>query len=440
MFGFGQTGAAVSRQYAFQACSICGAPIRISLFLVMTFLLQLAGAVNGGFHGWRLLMICGQQGLLILTVLCHEFGHGTAARAVGGGIDHILLWPFGGICFTSRPLHVTDPQTITRHNLLITAAGPATHFLMVPIWALLLGAYSTGVGDGCHGPQGQECTSCAGADCVWEFLTPMADGPYVYEGQGVPFMGEAAALFWQLLGFAIKINVMLFLFNVFFPMYPADGSKLLTAGLMQCGMSAHNAATVLIYCTAVCAGLLLFHAMSMLHHHNMRHLKSLQGGMNDGGMASMSVAIVGFMGVMSLMEAWKLHELQKQGQLHQHPLFPNARSQTVAANDGRGAFNRINDSENDDPNNGCGCCNPSLWWCPQSPRWCSTCPTAPAQDDGDAGEAGGYEDNTAPSSASGGGAQRQQRQQRDEFLRSLETDQANRNKTIRQLEDERRGT
>ena len=31
----------------------------------------------------------------------------------------------------------------------------------------------------------------------------------------------------SLAGTAIQLNVALFLFNVFFPMYPADGSKLL---------------------------------------------------------------------------------------------------------------------------------------------------------------------------------------------------------------------
>ena len=36
---------------------------------------------------------------------------------------------------------------------------------------------------------------------------------------------------WRLIGLGIRMNVMLFLFNVFFPMYPADGSKLLTVGL-----------------------------------------------------------------------------------------------------------------------------------------------------------------------------------------------------------------
>jgi len=60
------------------------------------------------------------------TVLCHEFGHGSMARWIGGEIDHILLWPFGGICFSSRPPGVTDPRKLLENELKVVAAGPST--------------------------------------------------------------------------------------------------------------------------------------------------------------------------------------------------------------------------------------------------------------------------------------------------------------------------
>ena len=59
----------------------------------------------------------------------------------------------------------------------------------------------------------------------------------------------------------IQLNVVLFVFNVFFPMYPADGSKILVCTLMfVCGMSARKAALVLIGVTVPCAMLLLAYA------------------------------------------------------------------------------------------------------------------------------------------------------------------------------------
>lgn len=47
---------------------------------------------------------------------------------------------------------------------------------------------------------------------------------------------------------AIQLNVMLFMFNVFFPMYPMDGAKLIVCTLqLFCSSSARCAARVLVY-------------------------------------------------------------------------------------------------------------------------------------------------------------------------------------------------
>merc|ERR1740138_158636 len=61
-----------------------------------------------------------------------------------------------------------------------------------------------------------------------------------------------AALLWYLVGSAVRLNVALFLFNVFFPMYPADGSKLLVTSLMFCcGLAPRKAANVLLFVSAL---------------------------------------------------------------------------------------------------------------------------------------------------------------------------------------------
>merc|ERR550532_3342272 len=85
----------------------------------------------------RILIVTGNELVLLLTVLCHEMGHGTMARRCGGEIAEVLLWPFGGICFTTRP-HGRGPREKLVDDLWIVGAGPATHFPMAAAWLGLL--------------------------------------------------------------------------------------------------------------------------------------------------------------------------------------------------------------------------------------------------------------------------------------------------------------
>merc|ERR1719277_1337473 len=63
---------------------------------------------------------------------------------------------------------------------------------------------------------------------------------------------------WNLVQQGVSLNVSLFIFNVFFPMYPADGSKLLVTSLMFfCGVPARTAALVLVFASIPCAMLLI---------------------------------------------------------------------------------------------------------------------------------------------------------------------------------------
>merc|ERR1719181_1365772 len=61
------------------------------------------------------------------------------AKKLGGDISQVLLWPFGGICFTTRPPNRDSRQKLV-DDLKIVAAGPATHFPQASVWlALLIG-------------------------------------------------------------------------------------------------------------------------------------------------------------------------------------------------------------------------------------------------------------------------------------------------------------
>merc|ERR1719473_2624613 len=58
---------------------------------------------------------------------------------IGGTISHILLWPFGGICFSTRP-EESDPRKKVVNDLKVVAPGPATHVPMTAAWMLLVAA------------------------------------------------------------------------------------------------------------------------------------------------------------------------------------------------------------------------------------------------------------------------------------------------------------
>lgn len=417
--GFGQQGQAQSQQYAFQACIICGAPIRVSFFLLAFFGFQLWSSQRMGFNPWSLLFLCGQEAILILTVLCHEFGHGNAARYVGGEIDHILLWPFGGICFSSRPEGATDRRTVLKNDLGVVAAGPATHFLMTPAWALLLLGMGAALQAQCNP---NNCFGCEGIDCVWAFLKPLGETPGFMRGpEGGPLVGDLAATVWELLGVGIRLNVTLFLFNVFFPMYPADGAKLMTVGLMHCfGTSEVFAATALIWSSTCSAGLLILYAM-------YSYKQAITTG---NGMGTMMPGLMGMMGVMSLVEAYRIYGLREEQRLYTHPLFRTARSW----NDRRDGFDRINTWDMDDPVERQG-----------AEPLCCMCPCWLRGDGSSSAEETELPRRPAPPRAQaaplgGAPAEGAQRARREGLLERVEGQQAQRAKTVKQLEEERLGT
>lgn len=395
--GFGQSGQAQSQQFAWQACTICNAPIRVSYFLVGFFGFQLLSLCRQGFDMWAVLFLCGQEAILIATVLCHEFGHGTAARSCGGEIDHILLWPFGGICFSSRPRGVTDPRALLRCELKIVAAGPATHFIMTPFWCLLLYFFGLSVAPRCVP---NNCASCTGIYCVLEYLNPLGSGPYPYSS-----MGQLASTVWDLLGVGIRMNVSLFLFNVLFPMYPADGAKLLTTGLMQCfGVSPRRAALVLIVLSSIASVLLLLYGVRIWYH-------------GQGQSAMMVAGLMGMMAVMSMVETYRIYKLREDRKLHTHALFRTARSEVATHRDDYGRVSRLTQGSFDDPEADeggvqCYLCSGADTSAEESEEW-------------------------QPPAATAVDARDPQRGRRDGILNRIESDQAQRGKTVRQLEEER---
>merc|ERR1712107_221891 len=132
--------------------------------------------------------------------------------------------------------------------------------------------------------------------------------------------------------------------NVFFPMYPADGAKLLTSMLMYCcHVRPYTAANVLIWSSSICAIVLIAWAMYSF--------KSSAGG---GGMSAFSGVLPGFLGVMALQEAWVIWNLVQRNQLSQHQYFHAARTDVVRRRDEHGSVATLNRTGCDNPNQAFG--------------------------------------------------------------------------------------
>jgi Zn-dependent protease len=144
---------------------------------------------------WGLAFVAG----LYVCILLHEFGHALAARWCDGDVDHILLWPLGGLAVCRCAWHPTA-------HLITAAAGP---FVTLVLWLLFWGL-----------------------------------------GQVVPqvFVKEMA-----------RLNLVLLIFNLI-PAFPMDGGRILRDTIWH-GMSAERATRIAVWVSrgiAVTAAALIF--------------------------------------------------------------------------------------------------------------------------------------------------------------------------------------
>lgn len=423
--GLGAQGQQTSRDCSVEVGTICRAPVKVSYFVGVFFFYQLSQIARSGANSdmllWLVLQAVANEAILLLTVLCHEFGHGNMARYLGGEISHVLLWVFGGICFHTMPRNEgNDNAKVLRNDLFVVAAGPFTHFLQAPLWGFVLWMLFLAI----------SVVGETGYSSAWEAfraaLSPLGGG---FEYRHVWYtVGRWTALLWSTVGAAIQLNVALFIFNVFFPMYPADGSKLLVTSLMFfCGVPPRRAAMVLICLSGPCAILMIVYA--------------LWGFVHGGGMLG---GLMGWMGVMSLMEAKKIWELRKARQLHTHGLFQVARSWGRQERDAFGAVHRINHSDFDDEAplmHGGGCrellrslsgCRGGAWNCACllpclfGPRPGAVEPVPAVNVSGSAVEAVPYNRGDL-------------REHRGRLLDTVEQQRADRSRTVREYMEERYG-
>lgn len=197
---------------------------------------------------------------LVASTLAHELAHCFAARAAGGHADEILLWPLGGLSYVG---HGGTP----REDIRVAAAGPLAH---VPVAGLAAGALA------------------AAGFWDWGLLNPL--------GAWAPF-APFEAHFWANLAVGIlKLQVVLFLFNLLVPAYPLDGGRIL-ANLLVMRHGRERAAVLLSYVSMPVGMVLLLWGL-------------LQGNF-----------LLAFTGVWVVFESLQIRRLARLGEVHAHPMF-----------------------------------------------------------------------------------------------------------------------
>ena len=180
-----------------------GIPIRVHWTLVALTAFWVLTESTPMAMGWRL-AVCG---VLWFTILIHELGHAFAARGVGGEANSIMLWPLGGLAFTTHPGGLVE-------DTKVVLGGPLTHIPLGLLFAKLL--------------------TLQGVAWDWSFLNPMAGWPILTGG------------FWSFLFFyGLKIQVVLLILNLCVPVYPLDGGRIL-ANLLRFRFTRETTVKVII--------------------------------------------------------------------------------------------------------------------------------------------------------------------------------------------------
>lgn len=176
--------------WAFRVGRLFGIDIRLHLLFIFGALVLLAAEVRDGVSWLGLGYAAGQIAMLFVIILLHEFGHCFGARFTGGEAREILMWPLGGLAYTS-------PPHTARANLITAVAGPMVNVLFLVLTAALVLAW----------------LGTPGALPLNPFR------PYV-----TAVVVESSLHDWLVIFFTL--NLIILLFNLA-PVFPLDGGRIL---------------------------------------------------------------------------------------------------------------------------------------------------------------------------------------------------------------------
>ena len=167
-----------------------GVELRIHVtFLVLLIFLLLIEVNRGGPRAVPRVFVL--TGLILLSVLLHEFGHAVVSERLGSPVKGILLLPVGGLAIGDPTVQGESARNLRRETV-IALAGPLVNAILAGGTALVLLVRGPG-----HGP----------------WLPPAVTAANL----GISFL-------W--------INVCLFVFNLL-PAFPLDGGRILRAWLAR---------------------------------------------------------------------------------------------------------------------------------------------------------------------------------------------------------------
>ena len=254
-------------RWTFPLFRIFGIPVRMHWLLAI----MIAGRI---LHGWTTSGLWGLEWvtvtmvILMISILFHELAHCWMGIRLGGHAERILLWPLGGLAsidHTGRPAE----------QLKISGIGPISSFVLGGICVGILFA--------------------TGAPWSWSHLNPWDSWWPMELGYGVsPFLYHVRGF----LVHAIRLNMLLGLFNLCIPAYPVDGGQVLFSFLCL-KYDRYRAAQILS-------------AISM----------PIGLAMGVWGIAQEEFNLI-LIGGWILIEAFQLRYLIRIGELDSHPAFGN---------------------------------------------------------------------------------------------------------------------
>jgi len=255
-------------RWTFPLFRIFGIPVRMHWLLAI----MIAGRIVQGWSregAWGVEWVTVTMVILMISILFHELAHCWMGIRLGGHAERILLWPLGGLAsidHTGRPAE----------QIKISGIGPISSFVLGGICAVIL--------------------VLLGAPWSWRYLNPW-DNWWPDELR----WNVSSTFVFHVRGFlvhAIRLNLLLGLFNLLIPAYPLDGGQVLFS-FLALRYDRIRAAQVLS-------------SISM----------PIGLAMGVWGIAQEELNLI-LIGAWILIEAFQLRYLIKIGELEQHPAFGN---------------------------------------------------------------------------------------------------------------------
>lgn len=127
IFGDGENPLA----WGFPLFSISAIKIKVHLLMVVYLLAQLIFTMPG--HKAGPVFVAPILIAMLILALLHELVHASVARRNGATVEHIMLWPLGGL---EHPQFDDDPSP--KAELRTALAGIALHLALIPLFAIPL--------------------------------------------------------------------------------------------------------------------------------------------------------------------------------------------------------------------------------------------------------------------------------------------------------------